>query len=145
MGGLRKLRRKVLGKHQYGYEVGPLRADFGPSGHKLSAAIIKFAQPFIDLVGYDHFGYAIDLAILCWNIAILPQDKQEQKRQYIVKEMSKRFPPEGAEEIETWSKKLIERKNKLFARDRRIVTDYTVQDEGDSQHLIVLSTLASSS
>jgi hypothetical protein len=138
MGGLRKLRRKGRST----YEVEPLRAFPGPSGNKLSAAIIKFAQPFIDTVGDCNFGYAIDLAVLCWNIAMLSQDEQEQERRHIVKEMSKHYSPEGVEEIDTWTKRLIERKNTLFAHDRRVVTDFTIQDEGDSHHLIVLSILA---
>jgi len=141
MGGLRKLRRKGLGTHEYAVE--PLRSFSGPSGGKLSATIVKFARPFIDTVGDSNFGYAIDLAVLCWNIAILPQDEQEQHRRYMVKKLTKRFPPEGVEEIETWSKRLLERKNTLFAHDRRVVTDFTIQDEGDSHHLFVVSALAS--
>jgi hypothetical protein len=140
MGGLRKLRRKGLGTHEYAVE--PLRGFPGPSGNKLSAVIIELAEPLIDTLADCDFGYAIDLAVLCWNIAILPQDEQEQQRQYIVKEMSKHYSPDIAEEIETWSKKLLERKNTLFAHDRRIVTNYTIQDEGDSHHLYVVSTLA---
>lgn len=140
MGGLRKLRRRGSGT----YQVEPLHAGSPHRGEKLSAVIIEFAKPLIDTLDDDDVEGAIGFAVYCWNIALSPEDEQDRQRRNLVKEMTKRAPHLSGD-FETWSKRLLERKNTLFAHDRRVITNYTLQDEGDSHHLVVLSTLASGS
>jgi hypothetical protein len=133
MGGLRRLRRKGAG----GYEVEPLRAGGKPQGGKLSAAILDFAQPLTENVDDDHFEPAVALAILCWNVALLPEDRQEAELRQIASEMARDAPAGYADETMTWTRWLVNRKKKLFADDRRMVVDYTFEDRGDSHHLFV--------
>lgn len=140
MGWLRKLGRKGRDPD----EIEPLRAVPEPSSKKLSAVLIEFAKPLIDTLDDDDVEGAIGFAVFCWNIALSPEDEQNRQRRNLVKEMAKRAPHLSGD-FETWSKRLLERKNTLFAHDRRVITDYTLQDEGDSHHLVVLSTLASDS
>jgi len=135
MGGLRKLRRKGFGT----YEVEPLHADSRPRGEKLSAVILEFARPLTDLVDDRGLRAAICLAVFCWNIALLPEDEQERERRHIVKKMTKN-DPDIADELETWSKYLLDRKKAFFAHDRRMVVEHTVSSDGDAHHLFVAST-----
>jgi hypothetical protein len=142
MGGLRKLKRKGGGR----YAVGPLRRAAVPGGRKLSAVILDYARPMIDNVDDDQFRVAIGIAILCWNVALSPQDDQEEQLRFLGKEMAKmakNAPPGFADETRMWTQWLVERKKALFADDRRMVLSYTVEDSGDSHHLQVASTLMS--
>jgi len=135
MGGLRKLRRRGFGT----YAVEPLHVRSGHREEKLSAVILEFARPLTDLVDDRDFEGAICLAVFCWNVALFPEDEQERERRYIVKEMTKNAP-DLADEIETWSKMLLERKKAFFAHDRRMVVEHTVSSDGDAHHLFVAST-----
>ena len=136
MGGLRRLRRKGAG----GYAVEPLHAPAKRRGEKLSAVILRFAQPLTDNVDDDHFGIAITLAILCWNVALLPKDEQEKELRLVASKIAEDKSAGFADEMESWTRWLVDRKKKLFGHDRRMVVDYTVEDRGDSHHLYVVST-----
>jgi hypothetical protein len=137
MGGLRKLRRSGAGK----YTVEPLRGDPDRQSGKLSAVILDFARPLIDNVDDDQFETVITMAILCWNLALFPEDQQERELRSVIKKMAKGAPAGFASEMEAWARLLLDRKKALFARDRRIVANYTVVDEADGRHLYVASTL----
>jgi len=142
MGGLRRLKRKGAGR----YAVEPLRGR--PESHgkeKLSAVILDFARPFTDNVGDDQFRIAIEMAIFCWNIALLPEDQQERQLRRVAREEAEGKPAGFADDMMTWSRLLIHRKKTLFAHDRRMVMDFTIEDDGDEFHLSVVSTPAPSS
>lgn len=136
MGGLRRLRRKGAG----GYSVEPLRARSQLSSEKLSAVILEFARPLTENVDDAHFRTAITLAVLCWNLALLPDDEQERERRSAVRVMAKNGPAEFVEEADAWTRTLVDRKKRLFGHDRRMVVTYTVEDDGDGFHLYVAST-----
>ena len=135
MGGLRRLRRKSADR----YAVEPLHDTTKPRGGKLSAVILDFAQPLIDELGDDDFEAAIAMAVFCWNIALFPDDEQERELRSLVRQMAKGAPGFG-NEIETWARRLVDRKKTLFASDRRMIANHTVVMEGDFFHLYVVST-----
>ena len=139
MGGLRKLKRKGVGR----YTVEPLRGrPKSQRKEKLSAIILDFARPFTDNVGDDQFRSVIALAIFCWNIGLLPEDQQERQLRRVVREEAEGKPAGFADDMMTWTRLLIDRKKKLFAHDRRMVMDFTIEDDGDEFHLLVASTPA---
>ncbi|MCX5646068.1 MAG: hypothetical protein NTZ17_15520 [Phycisphaerae bacterium] len=137
MGGLRRLRRSGAGK----YAVEPLRGDPDRQSGKLSAVILDFSRPLIDNVDDDEFETAVTLAVLCWNLALLPEDEQERERRSAVQKLAKGKPAGFASEMEAWTRMLLDRKKTLFGRDRRMVASYRVIDEKDGFHLYVASTL----
>ncbi len=136
MGGLRRLKRKGAGR----YAVEPLRAPSGLGAGKLSAVIMDFARPLIENVDDDQFETAITLAILCWNVALLPEDDQGRELGVLRTKMAKDKPAWWVRDLETWTRWLVDRKKKLFGHDRRMVVNYTITDEGDDFHLYVAST-----
>ena len=137
MGGLRRLRRKSADR----YAVEPLRDTYEHQSGKLSAAILDFARPLTDNVDDCNFEAVITLAILCWNLSLFPEDQQERELRSILKKMAKGAPAGFTSEMEAWARLLLDRKKTLFARDRRIVANYTVVEEADGRHLYVVSTL----
>ena len=136
MGGLRRLKRKGVG----GYSVEPLHTPVGFGAGKLSAVILEFARPLTENVDDDQFSTAITLAILCWNVALLPDDDQERELSLLRTKMAKDKPAWWVRDLEGWTRQLVDRKKKLFGHDRRMVVNYTITNEGDDLHLYVVST-----
>jgi hypothetical protein len=138
MSGLRKLKRKNIDR----YAVEPLRVDFEPQAWKLSTRILKLAEPLTADADADSFKGMIALAVLCWNLALLPENEQERGLHSLVKKVSSNEPAWVAHDVETWARMLLDRKRTLFGDDRRMVGDFQVSAEGNSRHLFVISTLA---
>ena len=144
MGGLRRLRRKSEER----YAVEPLRGDPGasywePEDRKLSTRILEIAKPLTDqAVNNDQFEGMVRLAVLCWNVALLPPDQQEQKLRSLVETMAKGEPEDFAHELTTWGHVLLDRKRKLFGNDRRVALDCTIERVGGSLRLHVVTSLA---
>jgi hypothetical protein len=137
MGGLRRIRRQSAAR----YAVEPLRRDAGRPSEKLSAVILDFAKTLTDHVDDSQFKSAIDLAILCWNLSLLPEDQQEKERLSIVRKLAQGRPDWFARDTEAWTRTLLDRKKTFFEQDRRMVANYQVVDEGDDFHLYVASTV----
>lgn len=146
MGGLRKLKRKSDER----YEVAPLRGDleasyWEPDDWKLSTRILEIAKPLTDnAVDNDAFEVIVRMAVLCWNVALLPPDQQEQRLRSVIDETTAKREPEGfASEAQAWGRVLLDRKRKLFRNDRRTVVDYTIERIGNSLRLHVIAGLTS--
>ena len=118
-----------------------MHAPTQPRGKKLSAVILDFAEPLTKDVDDDHFKAAITLAILCWNIALLPKDAQEKELRLVKRKMAKNKPAWWVRELDAWVHRLVDRKKTFFADDRRLVVNHTVTEEGDDFHLYVASTV----
>ncbi len=145
MGGLRRLKRRSADR----YEVEPLRGDleapyWEPEDWKLSTRILEIAKPLTDnAVDNDEFEAVVRMAALCWNVALLPADQQEQRLHSLIDEkMAKREPEGFASEVQVWGRILLDRKRKLFGNDRRTVVDYTIERAGGSLRLHVVAGFA---
>ena len=145
MGGLRRLKRRSADR----YQVEPLRGDleasyWEPEDWKLSTRILEIAKPLTDdAVDNDEFEAMVRMAALCWNVALLPADQQEQRLRSLIDETTAKREPEGfASEAQAWSRVLWDRKRKLFRNDRRTVVDYTIERIGNSLRLHVIAGFA---
>jgi hypothetical protein len=104
---------------------------------------LNFAQPLLDRYPDDgDFEFAIEVAITCWNLALLPEAEQKPQVQSLLKEMAK-GPADLVEEMQTWVRTLVERKKTHFGRDRRMVMSHMIGNEGGERSLYVTSTLVS--
>ncbi len=137
MGGLRRLKRKNTDR----YAVEPLRGDLEPQAWKLSTRILYLAKPLTDNVDDDHFEMVITLAVLCWNLALLPEDEQERELRRLLRKMTQGSLARFASEVEAWARMLVDRKRTLFGDDRRPVVDFAISAEAGSRQLFVTSTL----
>lgn len=142
MGGLRKLRKQGPDR----YDVGPLRRDpqvrdWEPQDWKLSTRIMETAKPLTDnAVDHDGFEMVVETAVLCWNLALLPLDEQEEGLRSLVRHVARGSPKGFASEVEAWARVLLDRKRRLFGNDRRIVMKHTIEREGNNLRLLVVGT-----
>ena len=107
-----------------------------------SREALIFAMPFIQMAGPLRLEKATAFAMMCWNLALLP----EGKRQAEVDELMSMFDfaaswfpeqKEGTEELRAWIHKLIKRKLEKFADKRRVIVQYQVSTDG---HKVTLTT-----
>jgi hypothetical protein len=106
---------------------------------KMSDVIHRFAEPLQDENG-DITANVLRFAILVWNASLLPKDEQEEA----CREIMKALPVRGRGvrgEILSAINMLLERKEKYFSDNKRIIIDYDITETKDSLHLNVASTV----
>jgi len=115
-----------------------------PKGaEKMSEVIMDFAQPFlIESKDEESARKAIGLAILIWNVSLLPESDQDNLIQEICSGLS---PSNDATDFSTamhYVNMLLERKKKYFPNNKRAIIDYQISGSGKSRRLDVASTLS---
>ena len=106
---------------------------------KLSAVIWEFAEPLTDAaVGAEGQKRAAQIAIVCWNAALLPADKGKEALALAVRDISG-----GDQTVERGLydvlDMMLERKRRYFADDHRFVLDFSLTDTDEGVHLMVAS------
>ena len=136
MGALRRLRRTAGG-----YDVAPLRPPgTAAAEQKMTEVILDFAGPVLDDVPDEvAFKNAVTLAIICWNISLLPEERQEDSLRHVVHDLGKgaHGDPVLLARVETAARLLLARKKAIYPNDRRIILSYKFVEEGDSTQLTV--------
>jgi len=139
MGRLRKLRRAGRMTRQ---RVEPLRERPSFWARKISEVLLEFAEPLFDTISTDkEFEAAVCLAIVCWNSFFLTRQQQQIQIKDIIDKLG------GTDalarlEIEKLVRVLMDRKQPLFAGDKRIVVNYEIVEEPEGPRLLVMSTFA---
>jgi len=144
MSTLRSLRRKKIRESQDRLKK-KVQADLSgqqvvvrqTQGEKMSEVLLDFVRPHLDLAQNDEQQRkAIALAVLAWNVALLPPEKHAEEIDQIVSGF-----PDVAEEMRTLMQAMVQRKLMLFPDHRRVILNYEIADLGGSQlHLSVIST-----
>jgi hypothetical protein len=106
---------------------------------KMSDVIHRFAEPLQDENG-DVSSNMIRFAILVWNASLLPKDKQKEAFRDIIKALpeNERGVREGALLAIGM---LLERKEKYFSHNKRLIIDYDITETEDNLNLNVVSTV----
>ncbi len=114
-----------------------------PDGIKMSEVLEAYVEPYLDLANtFDELRMLFLVAVLAWNIALLPEDKQQAAIDDLVEKGV------HAEDVEVEEAKadmrnilneLIARKELLFAEYNRFIIDFRLMEIGDQYHLTVLS------
>lgn len=128
-------------------------------GIKLSAVLIELCEPFEpENLSTKEFEKLVVLAVVAWNIAVLPEEERLEKLTAFVNEMPK-MRQELETEIDTvlhndskgtdfappatttlhFIGARIQRKDELFPKDNRLVLDFKVKDSPEGAHLTVSS------
>jgi hypothetical protein len=112
-----------------------------PKKGKMSDIIFEFAQPLLKSASSaKEDKMAIHMAIIGWNLALLPKDLQSDHIKKITKNLNPSGPSKSfsddAHEVFNF---LIARKKSLFPKINRLVLDFDLVDTPDGLHLNVLS------
>jgi hypothetical protein len=106
-----------------------------PGFEKMSAVLLEFARPFMDVAIDDEDRKAIlVLAMLAWNLSLLPEAECEQQLQ-------KLLLPKLDRPNQIMVRKMITRRRTHFAHHHRQVLDHVIEIKGRDLRLDVVTTL----
>lgn len=113
-----------------------------PGTAKMSDVLDDFVEPY----GDDNMTLAerrnlLGLAMVAWNLAILPKQERQKMMAQFFAESLKVDDPSIQREMESLVKAMITRKQDRFAENQRHIINYQLEDLGDEFHLSVASTL----
>jgi len=108
---------------------------------RISEVIQDFAEPLLLLREDDKFTKkAISVAIMIWNISLLPKEKQEEALQEITSGFSKSDDPDYLTRMMSIFDILIERKKNYFTNYKKLIVDYQISGAGNNLRINVVST-----
>jgi len=114
----------------------------GETLERVSELIEELAEPWLEFIEDDDQGKGIiELAMIAWNIALLPEDEIEDNIAWFIDEMQVEDPADCVL-IEMMLVGLIERKLMLFPDVRRYIVDYEMVVVDDTLQLVVASTVS---
>jgi hypothetical protein len=135
---------KRLFKRDRGPAIPPgSRVVYEPTGReKMSETLEDFIEPYLEVAdNEDTFRKLLNLGVLAWNAALLPEDQ----RRTAIDETLREGLPGSSKEHRAQAKALIEmlirRKEERFAANQRAIISFELTDTGDGYHLTVASTL----
>jgi hypothetical protein len=117
-----------------------------PQKEKMSDIIIEFAQPLLDAAtGPEMQKKAISVAIIAWNLALVPEESQLDQIHKIMKTVNPSNNSDHSldEGIEIF-KNLIARKKSFFPEVHRMIIDYELIETPKGFHLNVVSNILKS-
>ncbi|MDR3634043.1 MAG: hypothetical protein P4L84_09575 [Isosphaeraceae bacterium] len=141
----RALREQRLQGLRSQVEPAPLAGDelFGtpPGMEKMSEALEAFIEPYVGMVtSDDDLRKLVSVAVIGWNAALLGPDRY----QAVVESHLATLVPDVAEHerdlLRGFIESLIERKNTLFADNRRFIASFELANQGGRPILSVSST-----
>ena len=108
---------------------------------KMSEVLMEYIEPFLEgTETYQECSSLLEIAVMSWNMALV----SEEERQELLKELFSKHPsdPEEIEdekEVQRIVKKLIKRKLKFFAEEKRFITDFKLTQNSGRFHISVAS------
>jgi hypothetical protein len=119
------------------------RVVYEPAGvEKMSAVLEDFVEPYRALADTeDGFRNLLNLGMLAWNAALLPEDQRRAMIDEMLAAGLSRAPGEVRARARELVEALVRRKEEHFAANRRMIVSFTLTDRGDDYHLSVASTL----
>jgi hypothetical protein len=105
---------------------------------KMSEVIIEFADPLLREAQTEKaYEISIAMAVTCWNLAIMPENKHEE----LISEITRTSTSEHyRKDTESVVRMFIERKKLLFSHIRKIVVNHSIQFSEGKMMLNVAST-----
>jgi hypothetical protein len=119
-----------LGRHAEKHEAVPSWVkDAGSVGPKLSELVFNVAKPLLESATNDEdYRKSILIAVLCWNLALTPEDKRSAVVQDLLAKAVK--PGESAADVERMIADIVARKEALYPDDKRFIIDHTFARKG---------------
>ncbi len=114
-------------------------AKIGTSKIKMSGVIAEFAAPLLKEADDETSAeVAISMAVICWNLAMVPEDEQEDMIKEMIAKISK--TESDAKYTESIARILIARKKELFSHIKKFIVGYDMKFTEGKMLLNVLST-----
>lgn len=114
-----------------------------PKGHaKMSDVLDEFVEPYEDdEMTLDQRQNLYGIAVIAWNLALLPEAERKDMLKKIIKEVLKGEDPLFQRETREIINEMVARKDQFFADNQRYIVSYQLQDLGTELNLSVASTL----
>lgn len=143
-----RLHQKSMQKFQQKLQKGEWGENFtgiitGPKGEvKMSEVLKAFVEPYVDFArNRVQRERLISIAVIAWNLSLMPEDKRQTALDQSIEAGLEGNDPLVKQDIREMIDDLIARKLKLFAKNKRFIVDFQLQDTGKAFHLSVASTL----
>lgn len=114
-----------------------------PAGEvRMSEVLEDFVDPYLDTA--SNHGQRLKLlgmAIFAWNLALLPEDQQQQELDKLVTELTKGQGRQMQQDVKEILAEMMKRKRNFFAQHQRYILDFELKERRNDFHLSVVSTL----
>jgi hypothetical protein len=133
----RKARRRREKRERPQQRAAPSCVSFGTGLPKISETLVAFAEPLLAGIPEVEAGWQTGLyaAAIVWNGVVSGIPEAE-----ITRQLQRGFG--SSADVPGLVRRLIERKQSLFADDRRFIFDVRTQQSGDRVHVMAASSLA---
>ncbi len=119
-----------------------LQLVMGGGKEKMSDVLDDFIEPYVeDAESEDSYRKLLTLAILAWNVALLPEAKQPAMVEQLIGEGFSAAPRKVKRELRDFVNVLVARKKRFFSANRRFIIDSELTKTEEGYHLSVVSTL----
>jgi hypothetical protein len=108
---------------------------------KMSEVLMEYIKPFLEgTETYEECSNLLEIAIMSWNMALVSEEKgQELLKKIFPGNSSDPEEIEDEKEVQRIVKKLIKRKLKFFAEEKRFITDFKLTENSGRFHISVAS------
>lgn len=104
---------------------------------KMSEVLLEYIQPFLENTETSkERSHLVDTAVMAWNLTLISEEKREE---LIMELFSGAKGTEQQKGFERLIQRLIKRKLKFFAEEKRFVTDFKLTEHAGGIHLSVAS------
>ncbi|MEM9266665.1 MAG: hypothetical protein AAGA46_14185 [Cyanobacteria bacterium P01_F01_bin.13] len=139
---------KALNKFEKTFQQKEIANSFtgivkNPQGEvKMSDVLEDFAEPYLlEANSFEQQQMVYEMAILAWNLAIIPEHQRQSALDELFKDLMKGKPATAKRDLNNLMDEMVGRKLALFPNNRRYILDFQLEDAGDQLHLSVASTL----
>ncbi|RUS93945.1 hypothetical protein DSM106972_094820 [Dulcicalothrix desertica PCC 7102] len=144
----RQLAQKFMRKVEEG-EYGDIDAEVivEPEGYeKMSDVLLQFLKPYLNAgKTLKEYKSLVMLGIIAWNASIMPPEKQEEAVSIQLPKIVAKMPKNIRSDMTSVINELMERKQKHFNEIKRLILEYTVEQQGEGFNLSVVSSLIKNS
>jgi hypothetical protein len=131
--GVAKLKRELL---RDGLVVDT--AEPAPGEPKLSAALIELVAPFAPYAKtLREYRTLISIGVTAWNLPLLQGKEHEVFYTQVIRPLLELGGKELSREAHHIFNTLLQRRQRAFADDKRLIVSYTVTDNGDEYNVAV--------
>ncbi|GEM_PF-968911 len=114
-------------------------SESGP-GRRMSEVLLAFIKPYLH---YAENGEMLDglvtTAVVAWNASLLPEDKREEFLDEAGRAVLAEAGKQAADDLKPIMRDLIERKQRHFPGDERVVVTYELRKVRGRDELVVAS------